>query len=818
MNTSDGDSHIADPALLPLPKKIALLAGADLWHTADLAEWGLPAVRMTDGPNGARGHSFEGESSTCFPVGTALAATWDLELMAAVGAALAIETQRKGAQLLLAPTVNLHRHPLAGRNFECYSEDPWLTAAMASAYIDGLQSGGVGACIKHFVGNESEFERHSMSSDIDERTLHECYLLPFEHAVRTSQPWALMTAYNRVNGIPASDHQYLITQVLRKAWGFAGTVISDWGGTRSTVRALEAGVDIEMPGPARMRGERLQQAVTDGEIDIGDIDRAVHQVGQLLLQAKAASEIRMAANDSEVIDPDEVAAQAARQSMVLLVNDGLLPLHTSLGRIAVIGPNAEFGQIQGGGSSRVSPRHHVGPLDGIRTIFGAEQVSYALGCRIDRYRTPLTHRRLIHVIDGKAEPGAYLEVFASPEPVGTAVHARSVRTLSQTFYGRLEGIEPGEAFSARLSAILRPTETGTYQLGVAAAGRAEVQINGSVVMIADSAQGRAETFYGLGTPEFSTPVHLTAGTEIEIMVEFRSTGTEVMSGLMVGLSTPENNDLMKEAVDLAAASDVAVVVVGLDGAWETEGVDRSSLALPGDQDLLVHAVAAVNPRTVVVVNSGSPVEMPWRDEVAAIVQAWYPGQEFGLALAQILSGQVAPQGRLPTTFPLRCEDTPASGNYPGERGHVVYGEGIHLGYRHYHRAGITPMFPFGHGLTYTTFSYGMASVEEGAENQDGWTVNVPITNTGDRDGVEVVQVYASWPDSAVDRPTRMLVGWVRVEVPSGAVKTAVISVAPARLNHWDTDSSEWVSEPGPVTLHIGASSWDERVRAEILVR
>jgi beta-glucosidase len=818
MSGTDGVTEITDAAMLPLSQKIELLAGADLWHTADLSGWGLPAVRMTDGPNGARGHSFEGESSTCFPVGTALAATWDLELMAKVGAALAIETRRKGAQLLLAPTVNLHRHPLAGRNFECYSEDPWLTAAMATAYISGLQSGGVGACIKHFVGNESEFERHSMSSDIEERTLHECYLLPFEHAVRTSQPWAVMTAYNRVNGIPASDHHHLITEVLRKAWGFVGTVISDWGGTRSTVHALRAGVDIEMPGPARMRGERLHHAVANGEIDVRDIDRAARQVGQLLHQAKVAGAVPIGAAVPDASDPDLIAAQAARQSMVLLVNDGVLPIRNSLGKIAVIGPNAAPGQIQGGGSSRVSPRHHISPLDGIRAIFGAEQVSHALGCRIDRYRTPLTHRRLTHVVDGNHEPGAYMEVFASPDPVGTAVHARSVKALSQTFYGRLEGIEPGEAFSARLTAMFTATETGTHHLGVAAAGRVEIHIDGSVVMVADSSQGRAETFYGLGTPEYSTPVHLTVGTEIHIMVEFRSTGTEVMSGLMVGLSTPENTDLMSEAVDLAAASDVAVVVVGLDGAWETEGVDRSSLKLPGDQDLLVHAVAAANPRTVVIVNSGSAVEMPWRDEVAAILQAWYPGQEFGLALAQILSGREAPQGRLPTTFPLRCEDMPAVANYPGDQGHVVYREGIHLGYRHYHRASITPLFPFGHGLTYTTFSYGAASVEEGSEGRGGWTVYVPITNTGDRDGVEVVQVYASWPDSAVDRPTQMLVGWARVEVPSGAVETAVIPVAPERLAYWDTGRSDWVSESGPVTLHISASSWDERARAEIFVR
>jgi beta-glucosidase len=803
---------MTDPTMLPLVQKISLLAGADLWHTADLSEWGLPPVRMTDGPNGARGHRFDGESSTCFPVGTALAATWDLELMTEVGGALAVEARRKGAQLLLAPTVNLHRHPLAGRNFECYSEDPWLTAAMASAYITGLQSGGVGACIKHFVGNESEYERHSMSSDIDQRTLHECYLLPFEHVVRTSQPWAVMTAYNRVNGVAASDHRHLITEVLRERWGFTGTVISDWGGTRSTVDAVLAGVDIEMPGPPRMRGDRLVEAVANGEIEIAHIDRAAHQVWQLLQRATDAGAVTLPKTD-----PDLVAARAARQSMVLLTNDEVLPIPSDVGTIAVIGPNAAPGQIQGGGSSRVSPRRHISPLDGIRNVFGEDQVGYAVGCRIDRYRSPLTHRHLSHVADGGREPGALLELYASPDPVGSPVQTRSVRALSQTFFGQLEGIEPGEAFAARLTATFVPSVTGAHQLGMAAAGRAEILIDGSAVLVADSALGRAETFYGLGTEELLVSVHLEAGTEIEIVVEFRSTGTEVMSGLMVGLSAPESYDLVKEAVELAAASEVAVVVVGLDGAWETEGVDRSSLKLPGDQDRLVHEVAAVNPRTVVIINSGSAVEMPWRDEVAAILQAWYPGQEFGMALAQILSGHNAPEGRLPTTFPQRLDHTPAVTNYPGDCGHVVYDEGIHLGYRHYHRAGIAPLFAFGHGLTYTTFSYGTATVKQGIEAEDGWTVEVPITNTGDRDGVEVVQVYASWPESVVDRPVRMLVGWARVEVAPDAVAIARVQIAPERLAYWDVSGADWVNEPGLVTLHIGASSWDEQVRAEILV-
>lgn len=870
--TSDGTfggSESASRPALGVDEQIALLAGADLWHTVDVPAWGLPAVRMTDGPNGARGHEFDGEASTCFPVGTALAASWDLDLMRRVGEALAVETLAKGARLLLAPTVNLHRHPLAGRNFECYSEDPLLTAEMAAAYITGLQSRGVGACIKHFAGNESEFERHTISSVIDERTLRECYLLPFEHAVKSASPWAIMTAYNRINGVAASDHHHLVTEVLRGEWGFDGTVISDWGGTRSTVEALTAGMDLEMPGPPRRRGAKLRAAFEAGEVTAQDVADAASRVIRLLQRAHEAAIAGVDAGVDAAVeagadfDPDQVAFEAARAGMVLLTNDGLLPLggqshsrsetQSAPTRIAVIGPNADPGQIQGGGSSRVTPRHVVTPLQGIRDAFPDAKVVHAPGCRIDRWCRPLDYRTLLTysvdvatndvatndaggTTDSDPVPGALLEVFASADLSGPPVQRRVVRTMAQRFYGAIEGVATGSAFSARVTGRYWPEVSGEHRVGLAAAGSARVLIDGVEVLTADSARtadGPGATFYGWGTDEMTAPVWLDAGKEVTITVEFRCPGTEVLAGTMVGLTPPEPVDMFDQAVAAAAAADVAVMVVGLDGIWETEGTDRASLALPGVQADLIRAVARANPRTVVVVNAGSPVEMPWRSEVAAIVQSWYPGQEFGQALGEILSGVVSPSGRLPSTFPVRIEDTPAVGFYPGADGEVHYGEGINIGYRHYVRSGVAPMFPFGHGLTYTTFSYGVPSVDgvdaksganladspnvDTASDAAGWRVGVPVMNTGTRDGVEVVQVYASWPNSQVERPARQLVGWARVEVPAGGETTAEVLIAPRRLMYWDVSRNTWVLESGSVELHIGSSSMDERVSCTLEV-
>jgi len=783
-------------------RKAALCAGADTWHTFDVPELGLPALRVSDGPNGVRGHVFDGDPSVCFPVASALAATWNLSLIEEVGRALASECRRKGAGVLLAPTVNLHRHPLAGRNFEAFSEDPYLTSRLAVAYIEGLQRSGVGGCVKHFAGNESEYQRHTMSSEIDERTLREAYLRPFEAAVREAGVWSLMSSYNRLNGTPASDHDWLLTTVLRDQWGFTGAVLSDWGGTRSTAEALRAGVDLEMPGPTQRRGAKLVEAVETGEVPEVALTAAASNVVRLIARTAQAGVPDVA------VDADEVAYRAALQGLVLLRNDDVLPLPSGAA-LAVIGANAEPGEIQGGGSARVTPASQVSPLAGLRAHPGAAAVEYAMGCRVGKHCVPLAAPR----VEFDAEPGARLELFDELGCTGAPVAVRHVRSMSQHFYGHVAGVADSRRFSARCTGTFSAEADGVHRFGLACAGSARLLVDGAVIATASAADGAGATIYGWGSDETVVPVELAAGRRVDVVVEFDRDTDSPLGGTLVGVTPPDPPDLFERAVAAAAAADVAVVVVGLDGHWETEGRDRESLHLPGRQDQLVHAVATVNQRTVVVVNAGSPVAMPWVDDAAAIVHASYPGQAFGQALATVLFGDEPPVGKLATTWPRRIEDCPAYTSYPGEDGRVVYREGLHLGHRHFDRAGIEPLFPFGHGLGYTTFDYGDPVLEPAAPG--AVAILVPVTNSGDRRGVEVAQLYISYPQSAVDRPARELRGFDRIELEPGETRLARFELCAEDLAHWDVGARRWVTERTPMRAFVGASSRD--LRTEITV-
>lgn len=788
-------------------RRAALCSGADTWHTLDVPELGLPALRFSDGPNGVRGHVFDGEASVCFPAASALGATWDVQLVEDVGRALAAECRRKDAGALLAPTVNLQRYPLGGRNFEMFSEDPHVTSRLAVAYIDGLQRNGVGACVKHFVGNESEHERHTISSDIDERTLREVYLRPFEAAVRDADVWAVMSAYNRLNGTPTSDHLWLLTRVLRDDWGYAGAVISDWGGTRSTVAALRAGVDLEMPGPSRRRGGLVVRAVDDGELSDGELTCAAANVVRLIERAATAADAGDDVGDD--VDASEVAHRAAVGSLVLLANNGVLPLPLGA-RVALIGPNAEPGEIQGGGSARVNPTEQVSPLAALGAHPAAASVVYERGCRTGRHCMPLAAPRVQY---GDA-PGARLELFDQLGCVGQPAITQPVRSMSQHFYRNVAGVADPARFSARLTATYVADADGVYRFGLASAGSARLLLDGEVVASTSSSGSAGDTLYGWGSAETVVEVELTAARSVEVVVEFDRDTDTPLGGMLVGLTPPDPADLFERAVELAAQAEFAVVVVGLDGMWETEGNDRESFALPGRQDELVSAVAARNPRTIVIVNAGSPVALPWADEVAAIVHAGYPGQQFGRALADVLFGDVSPSGKLATTWPARLDDCAAHGSYPGSHGRVAYTEGVHVGHRHFDRAGLEPKFPFGHGLSYTTFDYGQPviapSADVGAAN-----ISIPITNTGERPGAEIVQLYVSYPASAVDRPALELRGFERFELEPGGSATASFVLAARDLAYWDVDAQCWVTEDIPVTLQIGASSRDLRARATV---
>lgn len=797
-------------------ERIALTSGADAWHTVGVDSAGIPPLRVSDGPNGARGVQAPGETSACFPVGVALGATWDPELLEQVGAALAQEARDKGAGVLLAPTVNLQRLPLAGRNFECFAEDPHLTARATVAYIRGLQSGGVGACVKHFVANETEEARYWMSSQVDERTLREVYLQPFEAAVREAGAWSIMTAYNRINDVFASDHHELLQQVLREEWGFDGTVVSDWGGTRSTAAALVAGLDLEMPGPTQQRGTRLAAALEAGEVTDAQLDRAAANVVRLARRAEAA---RADHAEDPRIDVDALAELVARRSIVLLRNDGTLPLDPdALRRVAVVGPFADRARIQGGGSSAVVPRSHLGPADVLRVRLGPDvDVVVEAGGSIRRYCRPLG-RRLLRTPEG--EPGVRVELFEGGDlDADPAVVSRG-DALFLRLFGGVEGIEDPDRVGARLRGTCTPVVDGLHTLGMASAGSARLFVDGREVLHTDSAQGTAETFYAWGTAEQRVQVELRAGVAVELEVRFQRPPGTPFAGVMVGLDPPPDDRAFDAAVAAAADAEVAVVVVGLDDTWETEGHDRVGLSLPGEQDRLVSAVAAVNDRTIVVVNAGSPVAMPWLDEVGAVLTMWYPGQGGGPALASLLLGDESPSGRLPVTFPAVLPAWLERGDARDATGALAYTEGLDIGHRRANAARPAPMFPFGHGLTYTSFELGpveCSAVELTDPDHDHVELRVTVTNTGARRGAEVVQLYLSHPGASVERTPLELRGFRRVELEAGASTEVVLPVGFADLARWDPATHSWRVDPGVVRARVASSSADPGHEVELHV-
>jgi beta-glucosidase len=772
-------------AALTVEQKVALLAGVDNWHTASFDEPLVPAIRVSDGPAGVRGTSWAGPASASFPCGSALGATWDPALVGEIGRALGREALTKSAHVLLAPTVNLHRTPIGGRNFECYSEDPILTAALATAYIEGLQGEGVAACVKHFVGNDTEFERMTISSEIDERTLRELYLVPFEAAVTRAGVRAVMTAYNRLNGTFCGEHPWLITEVLRGEWGFDGVVMSDWFGTHSAVASLRAGLDLEMPGPPRERGVHLQHAIDAGEIAERELDEPV---ARLLALGEWTGASTTGTAETTADDPAtrDLIRRAAARAMVLLKNDGAaLPLAAASKRVALIGPYAHFGRPQGGGSARVRPNHGRGPLDAL-TGRGFD-VTFEPGGSIAKYLPTVR--------------GDFVARFEDPSG---ATAETAVSRLSW-FWDRppAEGIAyPG--FGARITGTFVPDTTGEWELGLRAVGPATVSLDGEVV-VAVGVDQRGGAFFGMGSPEVRGRVELEEGRPYELVVDYPAgESDERVRGLVVGAGAVPSGDHIARAVAVAADADVAVVVVGTDDDWETEGEDRTALALPADQDDLVAAVAAVNPRTVVVLNTGSPVTMPWLDAVPAVLQLWFPGQEIGDALVDVLTGDAEPGGRLPVTYPKRLEDTPAFADHPGRNGRAVYAEGLFIGHRWFEREGIEPLFPFGYGLGYTTFELLIATVSGGVEV--GVTVEVALRNTGTRAGGEVVQVYVEPPAGDPARPLRHLAGFARADLAAGEEGSVAVTLERRAFASWL--DGEWVVPPGEHVIHVGTSSRD----------
>ena len=654
---------------MTLEEKASLCSGATAWTTKAIERLGIPSITVSDGPHGLRRVSEEGEllsgslPATCFPTASSLASSWDRELVREIGQALGSESRALGVNVLLAPGVNMKRTPLCGRNFEYFSEDPYLAGELAAAYIEGVQSTGVGTCLKHFAANNQEAERMTISAEVSERALREMYLPAFERAVRKARPWSIMCSYNRLNGTYASEHRWLLTEILRDEWGFDGVVFSDWGAVDDRVAGLAAGLDLEMPGPSPANDARIVEAVRSGELDEEVLDRAVLRILGLVRRARSQAG---PAGGFDVEQHHRLARRAAAASMVLLKNEGaLLPLDPSRpATVAVLGRMALVPQFQGQGSSRVNPTKVDIPLDELRQAAPEVSFTYAQGYRED---------------------------------------------------------------------------------------------------------GAADA------------------------------------------------ELLHAAVQAARAAETAILFVGLPEGVEAEGYDRPDMELPAGHVELIRAVVQVQPRTVVVLHNGAPVSLAgWADQVPAVLLAGLAGQASGGAVADLLFGKVSPSGKLAETYPVRLEDTPAYLNYPGENGRVVYGEGLFIGYRYYDTKGIDPLFPFGHGLSYTTFAYGPLSLSRAQMRpEDTLEISLPITNTGQRPGAEVVQLYVRPRQSRLARPVKELKGFAKVELAPGETKPVSFTLDVRDLSYYDPAKGGWVAEPGAYDLLVGASSRDIRVQATI---
>ncbi|GHA80288.1 glycosyl hydrolase [Streptomyces tendae] len=825
MGTSDEEIDRLLGKLTPRARAL-LLSGATTWRTRAEPAVGLRELVMSDGPAGVRGEAWdERQTSVLLPSASALAATWDEALVERLGGVLAAEARRKGVDVLLAPTLNLHRSPLGGRHFECLSEDPELTGRIGAALVRGVQAHGVAATAKHYVANDSETDRLTVDVRVGERALREVYLAPFEAAV-TAGVRLVMAGYNAVNGTTMTANA-LLTDPLKSEWGFDGVVVSDWGAVRGTTDTARAGLDLAMPGPDGPWGEALARAVADGHVPEAAVDDKARRLLRLAAwlgalggrdtpRPPAIGEWRDAERPpvpgpARARDVRGLARRAVAAGTVLLANRDVLPLDPErLETVAVIGAHAVRTRTQGGGSAGVFPQGEVSVLDGVRdALRGRARVVHVPGPRPDGPAPPLDQGICTDPRSGL--PGVLLRMLDADGRELYAERRRGGRLLEPR-------LVPG-AHTVEIRARLGACTGGSWTLGVAGFGRMSLALDGRTLLEGDFPRLTDDPAVVHVSPPTQYATADLAADRDALLVARRelAPGTGRATVVVAAPPAPDVTASLSEAARAAGAADAAIVVVGTTEHGESEGYDRTGLTLGAPQDALVRAVAAANPRTIAVVNSGGPVELPWREEAGAVLLAWFPGQEGGAGLADVLFGRTEPGGRLPTTWPAVLADAPVTRTRPDGGGRLAYDEGLHLGYRGWLRHHRTPAYWFGHGLGYTTWTYEALAAPPVTRAGDDLTVRVRVRNTGAREGREVVQVYLARPASALDRPARWLAGYAAVRARPGETVTATIRVPARSLSHWSVAEHAWRTEPGPCRVQAGRSAGDLPLVADLEV-
>ncbi|KAH7464128.1 putative beta-glucosidase I [Fusarium oxysporum f. sp. matthiolae] len=808
--------------LLTLSEKVDLLAGIDFWHTKALPKYGVPSLRMSDGPNGVRGtKSFNGVPAACFPCGTALGATFNQALLEEAGKTMGAEAIAKSAHVILGPTINMQRSPLGGRGFESIGEDPFLAGIGAAALVRGIQSTGVQAAIKHFLCNDQEDKRMGVQSIITERALREIYALPFQLVVRDARPGAFMTAYNGINGTMCSENLKYIDGMLRKEWGWDGLVMSDWYGTYSTTPAVVAGLDLEMPGPPRFRGEALKFNASTNKPFIHVINARAREVLKLV---KKCAPLKLEENgpEREANTPETAALlrKIGTESIVLLKNDGnVLPFKKEKTTL-VIGPNAKVATYHGGGSAALPAYYATTPFDGISEKLGAPP-TYTVGAYTHRF-LPLLGAQCTAP---NGQPGVRWTVYNKPRRAAVRGDPVDELYVIKTEMHLFDYSNPKvrDVWWADMEGSFVSEEDCTYEVGCVVCGSAKIFVNDELIVDNATKQVAGESFFNATTREERGRVAMKKGETYRFLVEFGSAPTFTLKGdafvpghgsLRVGgCKVIDDDDEIAKSAALARRHDQVIVCAGLNSDWETEGADRASMKLPGALDRLIATVAIANPNTAVVMQTGTPEEMPWLGATRAVVQAWYGGNEAGNAIADVLFGDANPSGKLSLSFPCRLQDVPSFLNYRTEAGRTLYGEDIYVGYRYYEFADRDVNFSFGHGLSYTTFSFSDLSVtivpsSSSSPLERKITATLKITNTGPVAGAEVAQMYISPRQPAkVNRPIKELRGFAKVDLAPAQTKTVVIEeLEKYAAAYWDEERDQWCVEAGEYEVIVGNTS------------
>lgn len=786
--------------LMTLKEKITMLGGTG-FTTQPIKRLGIPAMKMTDGPLGARWGK-----ATAFPAGTAIASTWDTTLVNQVGKAIGREVRGKGRNVILGPNVNIARVPLNGRTFEAYGEDPYLSSELGVSYIKGVQDEHVVATVKHFVANNQEDDRMYVDVNVSQRALHEIYFPAFKAAVQQGDVWAVMSAYNKLYGYYCSASHFLLNKTLKNDWGFKWMVMSDWGGVHNTMTTAKNGLDLEMPTGRYLNNKTLYDAVKSGKIKISVINDKVRRTLRVMFKIGLfdhPDKPNPALVNSK--ENQQIALKTEEEGIVLLKNrNDVLPLNLKRDKsIAVIGTSAKITRISGGGSAMVTPYFSVSPLQALNQKLGGKtSIKYAPGAVLDSDVQPIP-KSIVYTSETGNQHGWTTEYYDSNDFKGKVAVKRIESSINIHHFGKDSNLDLPmskfkNGFSVRWSGYIQPKKSGDYVFDISSNNGFKLYLNDK--LISKNARGFAS---GLDTYR----VHLEASKKYHVRMEYY----EAIPGMNVFLvkmgMRPDNARLIREAQQLASKSDVALVFVGDTPTIETEGHDRKSLHLPGDQEALINAVAKANKRTIVVVNAGAPVVMgDWLTHVDGVVEAWYGGEETGNAITNVLTGEVNPSGKLPITFPKAWKDEPAYKTYQPLDSVAHYKEGIFVGYRYFDKNNIQPLFPFGYGLSYTSFAFNNLKVQNSTVSNPAVNISFEIKNTGKTEGTEVAQVYVGENNPKIPRPVKELKKFVRVDLKPGESKVIHLSLNKNAFAYWSPETKKWTVDSGKYTVMVGNSS------------